>query len=255
MPRVARKRGLSTRPRSWRSTPSILALFQLAFIELAWAHPKENPMTPSTPLVEPVDARIFRVTWYNYPGNPGPEEHPIAWFQGPDLGLTLEQRLTVAQLAVGQQVSLETLNDSMLVERLENRSTPVRAMHPDAVLIRTLVDYARRFADTHFEPEGSDARTAIDAGLALAQRIDGGDPTPVVVAEVEGGVFHLVHANAPVRLIVLDEDLEGCSGDDPIVVVNQVPRYLRDYRIDPDAAAKAADTVRDVVAALEEVSK
>jgi hypothetical protein len=87
------------------------------------------------------------------------------------------------------------------------------------------------------------------SALTVATRLRSWSP------KSKAAFFHLVHANAPVRLIVLDEDLEGCSGDDPIVVVNQVPRYLRDYRIDPDAAAKAADTVRDVVAALEEVSK
>jgi DNA-binding Xre family transcriptional regulator len=58
-------------------------------------------------------------------------------------------------------------------------------------------------------------------------------PTPVVptvVLDVEGGAYHLVTSNVPARVIILDQDTQGASGD-KLMKVSGVEVYVFDYEL------------------------
>jgi hypothetical protein len=76
---------------------------------------------------------------------------------------------------------------------------------------------------------------------ALVSPVAGVQP-PTVVIEINGGAFYCARSTAPVRVIVLDEDVEGSDGD-RVMEVNDTEYYVHDYRLSMQCSGDAQDGI------------
>lgn len=124
-------------------------------------------------------------------------------------------------------------------------------------VIEDLIGYAEKHADLNAEPKDGDCRRAIAAAkatLASSQNAElVGLRPPTVVFEVNGGAYYCARSDAPVRLIVLDHDVEGSDGERVQSVDGQdfyIAEYVLDAPADDGQNGVDARYVKSVVAQL-----
>lgn len=96
--------------------------------------------------------------------------------------------------------------------------------------------------------DGSIAPLSADEVDELSERINCGQIRPVVVLEVNGGVIQRAIAEAPVHLVVLDEDTEGGTSEN-IGVINGEKVYVTEIGLghpEPEVARELDSIVKDV---------
>lgn len=123
-------------------------------------------------------------------------------------------------------------------------------------VIEDLIGYAEKLADLNAEPDNGDCRRAVasaKAALATAKNDELSQLRPTVVFEVNGGAYYCARSDAPVRLIVLDHDVEGSDGARVQSVDGQdfyVAEYVLAAPADDGHNGVDARYVRSVVAQL-----
>jgi len=99
------------------------------------------------------------------------------------------------------------------------------------------------------------ARTALAAQLAAPSDEGGADhEPPTAVIEINGGAFYCARATHAMRIIVVDEDIEGGDGNN-IMGINGEDAYVHDYRLIAPAESGQdgidAGFVRDIVTQID----
>lgn len=78
---------------------------------------------------------------------------------------------------------------------------------------------------------------------------------PVVVVEINGGAVYCARSSQPLRLIILDEDVEGSDGES-VMKVKGEEVYVHDFQItekaDPGQEGINAEYVASIIAQVEE---
>lgn len=79
---------------------------------------------------------------------------------------------------------------------------------------------------------------------------------PTVVVEINGGAVYCARSSQPLRLVILDEDVEGSDGEN-VMKVNDEEFYVHDHQItekaEPGQGGIDAEFVADVIQQIDEV--
>lgn len=112
----------------------------------------------------------------------------------------------------------------------------------DKLLNIGLADAAATIEDSSNSDEGD--VEAASMVLSLDISTPGAWSMPTAVLEVDGGAIHCVRASEPMRIILLDQDTEGCDEDADVREINGDEVCILDYSLVtyPGNASDGVDT-------------